>query len=103
MIFNLSTLELDNGSQLLFFAGSWIVNSAKEKHELATTKQNWLQIGYNFEMYKKEKSRKSLTYRTLSYALQDGLVLELAFQSVAEKEPRPRMLVKALKTKIGSS
>jgi len=50
MIFNLSTLELDNGSQLLFFAGSWIVNSAKEKHELATTKQNWLQIGYNFEM-----------------------------------------------------
>ena len=73
MIFNLSTLELDNGSQLLFFAGSWIVNSAKEKHELATTKQNWLQIGYNFEMYKKEKSRKSLTYRTLSKALQDGL------------------------------
>ena len=73
MIFNLSTLELDNGSQLLFFAGSWIVNSAKEKHELATTKQNWLQIGYNFEMYKKEKSRKSLTYRTLSLALQDGL------------------------------
>ena len=73
MIFNLSTLELDNGSQLLFFAGSWIVNSAKEKHELATTKQNWLQIGYNFEMYKKEKSRKSLTYRTLSRALQDGL------------------------------
>jgi len=41
MIFNLSTLELDNGSQLLFFAGSWIVNSAKEKHELAT---NWLQF-----------------------------------------------------------
>ena len=76
MIFNLSTLELDNGSQLLFFAGSWIVNSAKEKHELATTKQNWLQqnrIGYNFEMYKKEKTRKSLTYRTLSLALQDGL------------------------------
>ena len=65
MIFNLSTLELDNGSQLLFFAGSWIVNSAKEKHELAT--------GYNFEMYKKEKSCKSLTYRTLSDALQDGL------------------------------
>ena len=73
MIFNLSTLELDNGSQLLFFAGSWIVNSAKEKHELATTKQNWLQIGYNFEMYKKEKSRKSLIYRALSFALQDGL------------------------------
>ena len=39
MIFNLSTLELDNGSQLLFFAGSWIVNSAKEKrigYKLAT-------------------------------------------------------------------
>jgi hypothetical protein len=32
---------------------------------LATTKQNWLQIGYNFEMYKKEKSRKSLTYGIL--------------------------------------
>ena len=30
-------------------------------------------IGYNFEMYKKEKSCKSLTYRTLSNALQDGL------------------------------
>ena len=40
---------------------------------MATTKQNWLQIGYNFEMYKKEKSCKSLTYRTLSKALQDGL------------------------------
>ena len=73
MIFNLSTLELDNGSQLLFFAGSWIVNSAKEKHELATTKQNWLQFGYKFEICEKEKSRKSLTYRTLSNALQDEL------------------------------
>ena len=75
MIFNLSTLELDNASQLLFlfFAGSWIANSAKEKHGMATTKQNWLQIGYNFEMYKKEKSCKSLTYRILSKALQDGL------------------------------
>ena len=40
---------------------------------MAYSKQNWLQIGYNFEMYKKEKSRKSLTYRTLSKALQDGL------------------------------
>ena len=40
---------------------------------MATNIQNWLQIGYNFEMYKKEKSRKSLTYRTLSLALQDGL------------------------------
>jgi len=30
MIFNLSTLELDNGLQLLFFAGLWIVNSARE-------------------------------------------------------------------------
>ena len=35
---------------LLFFAGSWIANSAKEKHGMATTKQNWLQIGYKFEM-----------------------------------------------------
>ena len=73
MIFNLSTLELDNGSQLLFFAGSWIVNAAKEKHELATTKQNWLQIGYNFEMYKKEKSRKPLTYRILFKRFRMGL------------------------------
>ena len=40
---------------------------------MAYYKQNWLQIGYNFEMYKKEKSCKSLTYRTLSNALQDGL------------------------------
>jgi hypothetical protein len=69
----LSTLELDNGSQLLFFAGSWIVNSAKEKHELATTKQNWLQIGYNFEMYKKEKSCKPLTYRILFKRFRMGL------------------------------
>ena len=35
--------------------------------------RNHQKIGYNFEMYKKEKSCKSLTYRTLSKALQDGL------------------------------
>jgi len=58
---------------IIILCRTWIVNSAKEKHELATTKQNWLQIGYNFEMYKKEKSRKSLTYRILSKALQDGI------------------------------
>ena len=40
---------------------------------MAYYKQNWLQIGYNFEMYKKEKSCKSLTYRILFKALQDGL------------------------------
>jgi hypothetical protein len=37
---------------------------------------NWVQNGCNFEMYKKEKSCKSLTYRTLSNALQDGLVID---------------------------
>ena len=31
------------------------------------------QFGCKFEMREKEKSRKSLTYRTLSLALQDGL------------------------------
>ena len=29
--------------------------------------------GCNFEMLEKEKSRKSLIYRTFSWALQDGL------------------------------
>ena len=48
-------------------------DSAKVSYGVATNIRNWLQIGYNFEMYKKEKSRKSLTYRTLSKALQDGL------------------------------
>ena len=48
-------------------------DSAKVSYGVATNIRNWLQIGYNFEMYKKEKSRKSLTYRTLSLALQDGL------------------------------
>ena len=38
--------------------------------------QKWVQNGCNFEMYKKEKSRKSLTYRTHSLALQDGLGFE---------------------------
>jgi len=40
---------------------------------VATNIQNWLQFGYKFEICEKEKSRKSLTYRTLSKALQDGL------------------------------
>ena len=40
---------------------------------MATNIQNWLQFGYKFEICEKEKSRKSLTYRTLSKALQDGL------------------------------
>ena len=48
-------------------------DSAKVSYGVATNIRNWLQIGYNFEMYKKEKSCKSLTYRTLSKALQDGL------------------------------
>ena len=48
-------------------------DSAKVSYGVATNIRNWLQIGYNFEMYKKEKSRKSLTYRTLFKALQDGL------------------------------
>ena len=40
---------------------------------MATNIQNWLQFGYKFEICEKEKSRKSLTYRTLFKALQDGL------------------------------
>jgi hypothetical protein len=40
---------------------------------VATNIQNWLQFGYKFEICEKEKSRKLLTYRTLSNALQDGL------------------------------
>ena len=47
--------------------------SAKEWVQALYKVRNWVQNGYNFEMYKKEKSRKSLTYRTLSKALQDGL------------------------------
>ena len=73
MIFNLSTLELDNILQRLSFAGFLIVNSAKEWVQALYGASNWVQNGCNFEMYKKEKSRKSLTYRTLSLALQDGL------------------------------
>ena len=66
MIFNLSTLELDNGRNNY---------SLQDLGLLILQRRNtdWLQIGYNFEMYKKEKSRKSLTYRTLPKALQDGL------------------------------
>ena len=52
------------------------IDSAKVSYGVATNIRNWLQIGYNFEMYKKEESRKSLTYRTLFKALQDGLELE---------------------------
>jgi len=69
----LSTLELDITLQILSFAGLVATDSAKEKHRLATNIQNWLQFGYKFEICEKEKSRKSLTYRTLSKALQDGL------------------------------
>ena len=72
-IFNLSTLELDNALQRLSFAGLWIVNSAKEWVQALYKVWNWVQNGCNFEMWEKEKSRKSLTYRTLSNALQDGL------------------------------
>jgi hypothetical protein len=43
---------------------------------VATNIQNWLQFGYKYEMPEKEKSRKSLIYRTLSSALQDWLELE---------------------------
>jgi len=67
------TLELDNGSQILFFAESFEGNSAKEWVQVGRIVQKWVQNGYNFEMYKKEKSCKSLTYRTLFKALQDGL------------------------------
>ena len=72
-IFNLSTLELDNTLQILSFAGFLIVNSAKEWVQALYGATNWVQNGCNFEMWEKEKSRKSLTYRTLSKALQDGL------------------------------
>ena len=57
-------LELDNTLQILSFAGLVATDSAKVSYGVATNIRNWLQIGYNFEMYKKEKSRKSLTYRT---------------------------------------
>ena len=72
-IFNLSTLELDNALQRLSFAGLWIVNSAKEWVQALYGTWNWVQNGCKFEMREKEKSRKSLIYRTLSWALQDGL------------------------------
>ena len=69
----MSTLELDNALQRLSFAGSVATDSAKVSYEVATNIRNWLQFGYKFEMREKEKSRKSLIYRTLSWALQDGL------------------------------
>ena len=72
-IFNLSTLELDNSLQRLSFAGLVATYSARVSCGVATTFWNWLQFGYKFEMWEKEKSRKSLIYRTLSWALQDGL------------------------------
>ena len=73
MIFNLSTLELDNALQRLSFAGLVATDSARVSCGVATNIRNWLQFGYKYEMPEKEKSRKSLTYRTLSLALQDGL------------------------------
>ena len=69
----MSTLELDNTLQILSFAGLVATDSAKVSYGVATNIRNWLQFGYKFEIYEKEKSRKSLTYRTLSKALQDGL------------------------------
>ena len=69
----MSTLELDNTLQILSFAGLVATDSAKVSYGVATNIQNWLQFGYKFEMPEKEKSRKSLIYRTLSWALQDGL------------------------------
>jgi len=69
----LSTLELDNTLQRLYFAGLVATNSARVSCGVATNIRNWLQFGYKFEIPEKEKSRKSLIYRTLSKALQDGL------------------------------
>ena len=72
-VFNLSTLELDNTLQRLSFAGLVATDSARWNAEWLQIIWYWLQIGYKFEMWEKEKSRKSLIYRTLSWALQDGL------------------------------
>ena len=69
----MSTLELDNTLQRLYFAGLVATNSARVSCGVATNIRNWLQFGYKYEMPEKEKSRKSLIYRTLSKALQDGL------------------------------
>ena len=69
----MSTLELDNTLQRLYFAGLVATNSARVSCGVATNIRNWLQFGYKFEMPEKEESRKSLIYRTLSWALQDGL------------------------------
>ena len=69
----MSTLELDNALQRLSFAGSVATDSAKVSYGMATNIRNWLQFGYKFEIPKNEKFRKSLIYKTLSKALQDGL------------------------------
>ena len=69
----MSTLELDNSLQRFSFAELVAIDFAKVNCGVATTIRNWLQIGYKFEMLEKEESRKSLMYRTLSKALQDGL------------------------------
>ena len=76
MIFNLSTLELDNGRNNY---------SLQDLGLLILQRRNtdWLQqnrIGYKLatilKCIKKKESCKSLTYRTLSKALQDGLERE---------------------------
>ena len=72
-VFNLSTLEFDNALHRLSFCRIFWGNSAKLWVQAGCIVQNWVQIGCNFEIWEKEKSRKSLTYRTLSLALQDGL------------------------------
>ena len=72
-VFYLSTLEFDNALHRLSFCRIFWGNSAKLWVQAGCTVQNWVQIGCNFEMWGKEKSCKSLTYRTLSLALQDGL------------------------------
>jgi hypothetical protein len=41
---------LDNTLQRLYFAGLWIVNSAKEWVQALYKVRNWVQNGCNFEM-----------------------------------------------------
>ena len=72
-VFNLSTSELDNCK-----TDNLLQNLLDEILQRCGCKRNsvfekWVQFGCNFEMWEKEKSRKSLIYRTLSWALQDGL------------------------------
>ena len=50
-IFQLSTLQFDNTLQLLSFAETFGVNSAKLWVQAGGIVQNWVQIGCNFEMY----------------------------------------------------